>query len=160
MSFTTPFFFLISAISTSALLAVTQTFPLCFTAFGFRTILWLGSSLLLVLIGIVILTSYVCALFASKRTVIFCIMVCLGLLGFFKYRSFLWNTLLWLFRLKPYQTASPGTYPSASSRYLFLYLPGPVLRFRRLQRTDSGRASPWVLAVVCHLFPTAGSRSY
>ena len=35
----------LSAISTSALLAVTQTFPLCFTAFGFCTILWLGSSL-------------------------------------------------------------------------------------------------------------------
>ena len=78
MSFTTPFFFLF--------------LPLVFLLYWllpkrFRYALLLSASALfygweapwlLMLIGIVILTSYVCALFASKRTVIFCIMVCLA----------------------------------------------------------------------------------
>lgn len=122
MSFTTPFFFLFLPL----VLLLYWLLPK-----RFRYVLLLSASALfygwqapwlLALIGIVILTSYVCALFATKRAVIFCALICLGLLGFFKYRSFLWNTLLWLFRLKPYQTASPGLtllLPAGISFYTF-----------------------------------------
>ena len=108
MSFTTPFFFLFLPLVLLLYWLLPKRFRYALLLSASALFYGWEAPWLLVLIGIVILTSYVCALFASKRTVIFCIMVCLGLLGFFKYRSFLWNTLLWLFRLKPYQTASPG----------------------------------------------------
>lgn len=122
MSFTTPFFFLFLPLVLLLYWLLPKRFRYALLLSASALFYGWEAPWLLVLIGIVILTSYVCALFASKRTVIFCIMVCLGLLGFFKYRSFLWNTLLWLFRLKPYQTASPGLtllLPAGISFYTF-----------------------------------------
>ena len=122
MSFTTPFFFLFLPLVLLLYWLLPKRFR--YTLLLSASALFYGweAPWLLVLIGIVILTSYVCALFASKRTAIFCTLVCLGLLGFFKYRSFLWNTLLWLFRLKTYQTVSPGLtllLPAGISFYTF-----------------------------------------